>query len=599
MNAPTFVDRHDADLTRSPPDEGVRVGATAKKTRKTEKTKKLPRSGNAALDTAHKRLIPLAAAFALGFSVIGVRLYDLAALQPEADARIATNDFPGVVRARADITDRNGVVLATDLAVASLYAEPKLVQDAPRAATALAAVLPGTSAADLRSRLESGKTFTWLKRHLTPKEQADVNRLGIPGVGFQPEQRRLYPLGALTAHVVGFSDVDNKGIAGVEQYFDNALRSFPQNGMSAPLKLSLDTRVQFAVREELQRAMVDFKTKGAAGIVMDAKTGEVIAMVSVPDFDPNRVGEAPADARFNRATLGVWEPGSTMKVMTVAMALDYGTATLGERFDATKPIKISRFTIHDDHAKNKWLTVPEIFIYSSNIGAARMAMEVGGERQRDYLRKLGLLERPPIELPEAGPPLLPSPWRDISTMTVAFGHGIAMSPLQYAAGFAAIVNGGMKVTPTLLAGGRTGAPERVVSADTSDAVRRLLRLNVEEGTGKQADSAGYLVGGKTGTAEKAVDGGYKKNALVSSFVGAFPMTDPQYVVLVMLDEPTGTQNTQGFATGGWTAAPVVSRIVSRAGPMLGVMPVDDKSKEVKNQLYVSLDGQRRAPSVGF
>ncbi len=594
MNAPTFMDRHDADLTRSPPDEEVRVAATS-----TARSKKRePRSGNTALDTAHRRLIPLAACFALGFSIIGVRLFDLAALQPETDPRIANNDWPGIVRARADITDRNGVVLATDLVVASLYAEPKLVQNAPRAAAELAALLPGITQPELRSRLESGKNFAWLKRHLTPKEQADVNRLGIPGVGFQQEQRRLYPLGALTAHVVGYSDVDNKGIAGIEQYFDNALRAFPQSGLSAPLKLSLDIRVQFAVREELLRAMTEFRTKGAAGIVMSAATGEILALVSVPDFDPNRVGEASPDARFNRATLGVFEPGSTMKVLTVAMALDYGTARLEKKFDATKPIKISRFTIHDDHAKNRWLTVPEVFVYSSNIGAARMAMEVGAERQRDYLRKLGLLDRLSVELPEAGTPLTPDPWREINTMTVAFGHGIAMSLLQYAAGFAATVNGGFKVSPTLLAGGRPGVRERVVSADTSDALRRLLRLNVEEGTGKQAESAGYLVGGKTGTAEKAVEGGYKKNALVSSFVAAFPMNDPAYVVLVMLDEPNGTQNTQGFATGGWTAAPVVSRIVSRAGPMLGVMPVDDKSKEIRSRLYVSLDG-RRSASVGF
>ena len=588
MNAPTFMARHDADPTRSPPDGRVRVSASSKYE---------PRSGNDALATAHRRVIAVAALFALCFSVIGGRLVDLAASKPEASTRTA-DTWPAVVRARADITDRNGVVLATDLSVASLYAEPRLVQDPVRSAAALAAVLPDLPVAELRSKLESARTFVWLKRHLTPKEQADVNRLGLPGIGFQQEQRRMYPHGALTAHVVGFSDIDNKGLAGVEQFFDNAMRAFPQSGLAAPLKLSLDTRVQHAVREELLRAMVDFNAKGAAGLVMDANTGELIALVSVPDFDPNRVGEASADSRFNRATLGVFEPGSTMKVMTVAMALDYGTARLDERFDATKPLRISRFTIHDDHAKNRWLTVPEVFVYSSNIGAARMAMEVGGERQRAFLAKLGMLGRPPIELPEAGAPLVPEVWRDINTITIAFGHGIAMSPLQYAAGFAAVVNGGFKVAPTLLAGGRPGAKERVLSQDTSDVMRRLLRLNVEAGTGRQADSLGYLVGGKTGTAEKAVAGGYKKNALVSSFAAAFPMSDPQYVVLVLLDEPTGTASTQGFATGGWTAAPIVSRIVGRAGPMLGVAPVDDKSTDVRRALFVSLDG-RRSPSAAF
>ena len=586
MNAPTFMERHDADPSGSPPDRRVRVGRPEG-----------PRSGRAALDTAHRRLLLLAAAFALGFSIIGVRLIDLAALRPEAEPRFAERDWPAVVRARADITDRNGVVLATDLAVASLFAEPRLVINAAEASAAIVAVVPGLNQAELQAKLESGRTFVWIKRHLTPKEQADVNRLGIPGVGFQQEQRRMYPLGNLTAHAVGFSDVDNRGIAGIEQYFDPALRAFPQSGLSAPLKLSLDVRVQFVVREELLRAVKEFKALGASGIVLDAQTGEIVAMVSVPDFDPNRAADAPADHRFNRATLGVFEPGSTMKVITVAMALDLGTATLDERFDASKPLKISRFTIHDDHAKNRWLSVPEIFVYSSNIGAARMAMEVGGERQRQFLGRLGLLERPAVELPEAGAPLFPDPWREINTATIGFGHGIAMSPLQYAAGFAAVVNGGFRVSPTLLAGGRHGPALRVVSSKTSDTMRRLLRLNVERGTGKQADSAGYLVGGKTGTAEKVVAGGYKHNALVSSFAAAFPMNDPKYVVLVMLDEPTGTQNTQGFATGGWTAAPVVSSIIGRAGPLLGVPPVDTKSEDVQRSLYVSLDGRRSASAA--
>ena len=587
MNAPTFMARQDADPTPSPPEGRVRVGPRTG-----------PRSGRAALDVAHRRLLLLSACFALGFSVIGVRLVDLATSKPEAAPRRIARDVPAVVRARAEITDRNGVVLATDLAVASLFADARIVPNPNESAAALAAVLPDLSLTDVRAKLGSGRSFVWLKRHLTPKEQADVNRLGIPGIGFQAEQRRMYPLGSLTSHVVGFADVDNRGIAGVEQYFDGALRAFPQSGISTPLRLSLDVRAQFAVREELLRGMADFRAKGLSGIVMDARTGEVVAMVSVPDFDPNRAGDTDPDTRFNRATLGVFEPGSTMKVFTVAMALELGTAKLEERFDATKPLKISRFTIHDDHAKNRWLTVPEVFIYSSNIGAARMAMEVGPERHKEFLRRLGLLGKPEIELPEAGAPLVPEPWREISTVTIAFGHGIAMSPLQYAAGFASVVNGGFKVSPTLLAGGRPAAPVRVLSQETSETMRRLLRLNVEEGTGKQADAAGYLVGGKTGTAEKAVNGGYKRNALVSSFAAAFPMNDPQYVVLVMIDEPNGTASTQGFATGGWTAAPIVSRIIARVGPLLGVRPVDAKADDVRRALYVSLDG-RRSPSVAF
>jgi cell division protein FtsI (penicillin-binding protein 3) len=587
MSAPTLMARHDADLHPSPPEGQVRVGPRSE-----------PRSGRAALDTAHRRLLVVAACFAVGFSVIGVRLVDLATSKPEAAPKFVERDVPPVVRARADITDRNGVVLATDLQVASLFADARVVLNPGESAARLVAVMPNLNEAEVRTKLASGRSFVWLKRHLTPKEQADINRLGIPGLGFQHEQRRMYPLGALTSHVVGFSDIDNKGIAGIEQFFDGALRAFPQSGLNNALRLSLDSRVQFAVREELLRGMADFRAKGVTGIVMDAKTGELVAMVSVPDFDPNRAGETDPDARFNRATLGVFEPGSTMKVMTVAMALELGTAKLDEKFDATKPLKIARFTIHDDHAKNKWLTVPEVFIYSSNIGAARMAMEVGPQQQKAFLDRLGLLKKPDIELPEVGAPLIPEPWREISAITIAFGHGIAMSPLQYAAGLAAVVNGGFRVNPTLLAGGRGDAPVRVLSQETSETMRRLLRLNVEEGTGKQADAAGYIVGGKTGTAEKAVNGGYKRNALVSSFAAAFPMNDPKYVVLVMIDEPNGTPNTQGYATGGWTAAPIVSRIVARTGPLLGVAPVDVKAADVQRQLFVSLDG-RRTPSVAF
>lgn len=591
MSAPTLMARHDADLHPSPPEGQVRVGPRSE-------SRSEPRSGRAALETAHRRLLIVSACFALGFSVIGVRLVDLATSRPESAPKFVERDVPAVVRARADITDRNGVVLATDLQVASLFADARVILNPAESAARLVSAVPDLNEAEVRNKLASGRSFVWLKRHLTPKEQADVNRLGLPGIGFQQEQRRMYPLGALTSHVVGFSDIDNKGIAGIEQYFDGALRAFPQSGINNALRLSIDSRVQFAVREELLRGMADFRAKGVTGIVMDARSGELVAMVSVPDFDPNRAGDTDPDARFNRATLGVFEPGSTMKVITVAMALELGTAKLEERFDATKPLRISRFTINDDHAKNKWLTVPEVFIYSSNIGAARMAMEVGPVQHKAFLDRLGLLKKPEIELPEAGAPLVPDPWREISTVTIAFGHGIAMSPLQYSAGLAAVVNGGFKISPTLLAGGRNAPPTRVLSQETSDIMRRLLRLNVEEGTGRQAEAPGYAVGGKTGTAEKAVAGGYKRNALVSSFAAAFPMNDPKYVVLVMIDEPNGTSNTQGFATGGWTAAPIVSRIILRTGPLLGVAPVDVKSPDVQRQLFVSLDG-RRTPSVAF
>ena len=394
---------------------------------------------------------------------------------------------------------------------------------------------------------------------------------------------------------VGFTDRDNQGIAGIEQGRDAELRE-----RDGPLRLSLDIRVQYAVREELADAMKTFQAIGAAGTVMEVATGEILALVSLPDFDPNRVPQSSANARFNRATLGIYEPGSTFKILTTAMALEYGTATLEQKFDATVPLRVARYTIRDHHPENRWLSVPEIFVYSSNVGAARMALAVGPERQRAFLDSMGLLRRPGIELAEAGAPLFPKRWNDVSTITIAYGHGIAVSQLQLASAFAAVVNGGTRITPSLLA--RDDAPpapgERLLSPETSEALRVLLRLNVLKGTGRQADAEGFEVGGKTGTAEKAIAGGYDPNALVSSFVAAFPMDAPRYAVLVMLEEPKGTDATQGYATAGWTAAPAASAIVARVAPLLGVAPVKRTESKTADALMVSLRG-RKADVAAF
>ena len=608
MSAPAPMGRLDAGHADIPPDPRARVGpfavpagtggALAKLARKRRATAPSPddqtsrqRSGREALESGHARLVVLALFFALGFSVVGLRVVDLTAFQTTA-ANIRGPSWPAVVRERADITDRNGVLLATDVTVASLFAEPKKVLDPVEAANGIARALPDLDRNEILARLTAGKTFVWLKRHLTPREQDAVNRLGLPGIGFQSEQERIYPQGPLASHVLGFVDVDNHGLAGVEQYFDERLRKLPEDGKRTPVKLSLDVRVQYVLHDELAAMVKQFRALGAAGLVMDAATGEVLAMVSLPDFDPNKVGESTDDQRFNRATLGIFEPGSTFKVFTLAMAFDLGTARLDDRFDATKPLQISRFTIHDDHAKNKWLTPPEIFIYSSNIGAARMAMEVGGDRQRAFLSKLGLLERPTLEIPELGTPMVPSPWRDVSTVTVAYGHGIAMSPFQNASAFASVVNGGLRIQPTLVARDGPVTGTRVISQATSETMRRLLRLNVEQGTGSKAVAPGYYVGGKTGTADKAVAGGYAEHQVVSSFLSAFPVNAPRYVVLAVLDTPQGNQETQGFVTAGWTVAPTVGRVVSRIGPILGVAPLDEKSDWLRAQMAVSLDGKR-------
>ncbi|MFO0996497.1 MAG: penicillin-binding protein 2 [Alphaproteobacteria bacterium] len=544
-------------------------------------------TAKSALEVSRNRLVLAGALFAVAFLVIAARATDVMVVSGSG-AEKSSGEATSLAfdPERADIRDRNGDLLATSLSTASLYADPAIVRDPADVARRLARTLSDVNEAEILAKLQSDKRFVWLHRNLTPRQQYAVNRLGVPGLSFQREWRRVYPHGALAAHVVGFTGIDNHGLAGIERQFDEALA-----GHLEPLDLTIDIRVQHVVRDELLSAMRSFKAIGGTGVVLDAQNGELIAMVSLPDFDPNRPGEAPADARFNRATLGIYEMGSTFKIFTTAAALDSGTATLRSGYDATHPIHIGRFTIEDYHAKRRWLTVPEIFMYSSNIGAAKMALDLGVTSHRAFLDSLGFMQPAPLELPEIGTPMAPRPWREVNTMTIAFGHGLAVAPIQVVSATAAMVNGGILNPPTVIrrAGVDGQHGTRVISPQTSAEMRKLMRLVVEQGTGKSADVHGYLVGGKTGTAEKNGVGGYKHKALLSSFIGAFPITDPRYIVLVMLDEPKGTKESAGYATGGWVAAPAVSRIVQRIGPMLGVAPVDGDSPDVKKQLFVSTD----------
>ncbi len=535
-----------------------------------------------ALDTGRTRLLVAATSFALAFALIGWRLVDLGLMAEQHEPSLARSlSSDALETGRADIVDRNGIVLATTMPTASLYANPQHVRDPEGTAEQLAKVLPDLSAAQLRAKLASGRSFVWLQRNLTPREQYQVNRLGIPGLYFQREQRRFYPHGALTPHVVGFTDVDNRGLAGIEQSFDDLLRA-----SAKPLQLSLDIRVQHILAEELAAAMETFRAIGAAGVVMDARTGEVVAMVSLPSYDPEKPAAASADASFNRASLGIYEMGSVFKIFTTAMALDEGVVTLNDGYDVRKPIRISRFTIRDYHPKNRWLSIPEIFMYSSNIGTVHMVMDAGTPVQQAFLKRLGLLQAAAVELSEVGQPLVPSPWREINTMTISYGHGLAVSPLQLTSAVAAVVNGGTEARATLLKQDRATArsQRRVISAATSAQMRQLMRLVVVKGTGRKADAAGYAVGGKTGTADKTAGRGYARNARIASFVGAFPMDDPRYVIFAMVDEPKPTKETFGYATGGWVAAPLVGRLVERVGPLLGVAPRENDNRIIEQML---------------
>jgi cell division protein FtsI (penicillin-binding protein 3) len=568
----------------------------------------------AALERTRARLALAAAGFFILFAAVALKLADATIIQPVAPklatqmlhpdalvandpahplALVASNDDFAPHARRAMIEDRNGEILAVSLTTAALFANPREMTDAADAAHKLKAVLPELDEAETRARLaDTAKQFVYLARQLTPRQQGDVNRLGIPGIYFQETERRRYPLGRVAAHVIGGVDVDGHGIAGVERFFDQRLHDDAE-----PLRLSIDVRVQAVVRDELSQAMTEFQAIGACGIVMDVRTGEVLALVSLPDYDANDVGHATDEERFNRAVTGMYEPGSTFKLQTAAMALDSGAAQLWNMYDASQPIHIGRFTITDFEGKHRWLYLPEVIAYSSNLGAAHIAMSVGAERQREWHKRMGMFSRIGIELPEAGLPIVPSvaAWKEVTTMTIGFGHGIAVSPLHVVRGTATLANGGILLRPTILARPPDLSPpqgERVMQLSTSDTIRKLMRLVVTDGYGKKADIPGYFVGGKTGTAEKTSGHAYRKHANVSAFMSAFPMNAPRYAVYMMLDEPHGNAETGGFSTAGQVSAPMAGRVIARIGPMLGLLPETDNAAAIQASLAMPLQPGR-------
>ena len=540
------------------------------------------------LDRTRGRLVVAACVFTTLFGAVLIKLAGATVLMPTLPhrsyklVRVAEpgpNGLPATPtvdasapRLRASITDRNGEALAVSLPTAGLYANPREMIDPADVAHKLKGVLPKLDEDQVRTRLASAKQFVYLARQITPRQQLDINNLGIPGVYFQPTERRRYPLGRVAAQVLGGVDVDGKGTAGVERFFDDRLKDD-----GTPLRLSLDVRVQAVMRDELSAAMQEFQAIGGCGIVMDVRTGEVIAMVSLPDYDANKSGSATPEERFNRAVTGMYEPGSTFKLQTAAMALDSGSAQLWNMFDAAHDIHIGRFTISDFEGKHRMLYLPEVLAYSSNLGAAHIAQGVGSERQRAWLGNMGMFKRIGVELPEAGQPIVQpaAGWKEITTMTVGFGHGIAVSPLHVVRGTAAIANGGEAIRPTLLAQAGPRTPDdqwRVMKPGTSDLMRKLMRLVVTDGYGKPADIPGYFVGGKTGTAEKTSGHGYKKHTNVSAFMSVFPMNAPRYAVYFMLDEPKGNKSTGGYSTAGAVSAPAAGKVIARIGPILGMAP---------------------------
>ncbi|HYD37938.1 MAG TPA: penicillin-binding protein 2 [Allosphingosinicella sp.] len=531
------------------------------------------------LALTYQRLMLMMLVFAGVTLLIAGRLLFLQLFTDRGDSGQIGNPLLPV---RADIVDRNGVPLARTIDAWSIAVHPdRLLGDPGELAAKLAQLMPERSAADYKAMLTSGKTFVYLSRRAVPELVAAVNALGEPAIEFNREPQRLYPQTAMAGHILGWTDFDGAGVAGMERVLDDRLSDPAQRG--TPVTLSIDARVQGVIETELQTAMTKFSAIGAAGIVLDIQTGEVIAMTSLPQLNPNKPGRNAKLAGFNRATHGVYELGSTFKPFTVAMAMDSGVVkSFGQMYNCPRGLSAGGFTITDTHPFGRACSVAEIMKESSNIGTAQIAAQLGSARQQEFLRKMGFLEPVSIELNERGRTLTPGAnWGEVATMTVGYGHGIAVTPLHLATGYATLFNGGVWRPATLIKhDARHPVPEgrRVFSRETSYRMRSLLRLVVTDGTGGKADAPGYRVGGKTGTAEKIVGGRYTGAAVVTTFAGVFPMDEPRYVVVAMLDDPKATADTYGFHTAGWNVAPVVSRVIGRIGALLGVQP--DSTREV-------------------
>jgi cell division protein FtsI (penicillin-binding protein 3) len=503
----------------------------------------------------------------------------LAYLQVFTDRSGAAAIGNPLIPPRADIVDRNGLPLARTIDAWTIGVHPgRVIGNKAELARRLNELMPERTAAEYLRLLSADSNYLYLSRRAVPELVAAVNALGEPGIVFSREPERLYPQTALAGHILGWTDFDGRGVAGMERVLEERLTTEGMRGQ--PVALSIDSRVQAAMESELASAVTSLQAEGGTGIVLDAHTGEIVAMASAPTFNPNAAGRSDPSALYNRATMGVYELGSTFKPITVAAAMEAGVVTgMGQRWDASAPLPIGRFRISDDHPQGRPLTIPEILVHSSNIATARIADQMGIERMQAAFRDLGFHEPAHIELNERSRTLWPGEWSRATVLTTGYGHGIAVTPLHLASAYAALVNGGVWRPATLMriAPGQAPHGRRVYSEQTSYRMRQLLRMIVQHGTGRRGEAAGFRVGGKTGTAEKvATGGGYSRRVNVSTFAAAFPMDEPRYVVLVMMDAPKGNAETHFLTTAAWTAAPVVSRVISRAGPLLGIIPDDNR-----------------------
>ena len=540
------------------------------------------------LDKSTSRLRLIAFAFLAVFGAIDAKLVMLG-VSPDSSKglkQVAANELSS---ARPDILDRNGEIMATDIKTMSVFAEPRRIIDKDEAVELITAVLPDVDAKELRTKLGSKKGFVWVKRGVTPVQQQEVYRLGLPGVGFLPENKRIYPNGVLAAHVLGFTNTDNQGIAGIEKYIDGqGLADLHGAGFNLtpqdlkPVKLSIDLKATQGVRDELGKGIERFKAKSGAAAIMDVNTGEVIAFASLPDYDPNNPVDALDPNHINHLTVGTYEMGSTFKAISIAMALEANKVTLKSTVDARDNLRYGRFTIHDFHATHRILTVPEVFTHSSNIGTAKMAMMVGVDGHKAFLRKMGQLDRLKTELPENAMPIVPKNWSELNTITIAFGQGLNVAPLQAMMAVAGLANGGMMLTPTFLrqdTDDRRDQGLRVVRPEVSEELRFIMRLNATVGSAKKVDIPGYFAGGKTGTADKIIHGRYSADRVFTTFMSIVPADKPKYLFLVLMDDPQAVPGTYGFHTAAWNSGEVCGKIMERVAPILNMAPSIEMPKE--------------------
>lgn len=523
------------------------------------------------LSTCKARMLLAILMFGFAYLVITVRLFNVCISgnyiqQKDIEGSYQLHAMVQSPIKRADVLDRNGIIIATSLPTVNLFANPKKILDSKKAAAELSKILPDLRYEDIYSKLSRRGTFVYLKRNLTPSQQYQINALGIPGFEFENGEKRIYPHKGLFAHVLGNTNIDNLGISGMEKKLNERMTE-----SDIPLQTTVDVGIQDTIREQLKLAIDKFNAAGATAILMDVNTSEILSMISLPDFDPNNTQNINSQSMFNMATKGVYEPGSVLKVFNTAMSLDSGKVKVADKFDATQPLKLRYNVIKDYRGENRWLSVPEILIYSSNIGSARMAFAAGSEKQQEFMKKIGFFDELPIEVPETGKPLVPHRWGEGTVATVAFGYGLAVSPLHVITGFSAMINGGTYHTPTLLKRDYKDEGRRVISEKTSKSMRELLRLVVVEGSGKRANVKGYEVAGKTGTANKLSDSGkYVDKKVRTTFVAAFPISNPKYALLVMMDEPKATKETWGFVTSGWNTVPTAGKIIEAIAPQLNV-----------------------------